>query len=313
VTHRFGKALLPFADVAMTGTFAGDIERLSLDAALPGLRRLELTHGSVFRGAIRHQKQRSGSGLPAMVSFKGGMEELIETLARDRTIRFRSEVTAIVREADGWRLQTLTDEYRATRVVLAVHINPALSILDRLSPAPRRSVAEAVIYNVVFGFGAGADIPFGFGYLAPKVENRFALGALFPTHMFPDRAPKGIQTLEVLVGGTRNPEHLTLDDDTLVQAALADVRQLIRLPEQPLFTRLLKPTIGIPQLEIGHQALLDYRARMEKEHPGLFICGFGWEGIGTNEMIKMAGQTVAAITNPSSRSNEPAAVKGVYF
>jgi oxygen-dependent protoporphyrinogen oxidase len=52
VEHRFGKKLLPFADAVFTGTYAGDIERLKLEAVMPGLHTLEQTHGSVLKGAF---------------------------------------------------------------------------------------------------------------------------------------------------------------------------------------------------------------------------------------------------------------------
>ena len=106
------------------------------------------------------------------------------------------------------------------------------------------------------GFGESAEIPFGFGYLAPEQEKRFALGALFSTHMFPGRAPKGHMLLEALVGGRRHPEKLELDDDVLIQKAYADLRQLIHLPDPPVFTKVLRSDHGIPQLEIGYPGLL---------------------------------------------------------
>jgi oxygen-dependent protoporphyrinogen oxidase len=42
--YRFGPALLPFADAVFTGTYAGDIARLKIDAVMPGVRELERQH-----------------------------------------------------------------------------------------------------------------------------------------------------------------------------------------------------------------------------------------------------------------------------
>ncbi|MCI5146949.1 MAG: protoporphyrinogen oxidase, partial [Candidatus Electrothrix sp. AR3] len=50
IEHRFGKALLPFADAVFTGTWAGDIDRLKLAAVMPGLHMMEQDHGSVLKG-----------------------------------------------------------------------------------------------------------------------------------------------------------------------------------------------------------------------------------------------------------------------
>ena len=288
--YRFGRAMIPFADIAMTGTYAGDINRLSIDAAMPGLRRLELESGSVFKGAIKLRKKKK-SGMPSMISFEQGLERLTEKLTEFKHIIFKSPVTEIAMKGAEWSVKSETKKYSARKIVLALHINQALPLMESLSPPPKRSVAEAKIINIVMGFGDEAEIPFGFGYLTPESEKRFALGALFSTHMFPGRAPGCLNSLEVLTGGIRNPKTLELDDSELINRAYRDLKQLIRLPKPPVFTNVLRPLVGIPQLEIGHLELIKYRDQLEKLQPGLCICGFGWEGIGMNEMIKHARVT----------------------
>ncbi|MBU3914977.1 protoporphyrinogen oxidase [bacterium] len=310
--HRFGKAMLPFADVVMTGTFAGDIEKLSIDAAMPGLRHLELTAGSVFRGAIKAQKGKIRSGMPSMISFKNGVEHLINRLVEDKTIEFNSHVEEIIKNESGWIIKAGEKEFQAKQLVLALHINQALPILNRISPAPHLSVPEARIFNVVMGFGPEAEIPFGFGFLAPKTEKRFVLGTLFPSHMFPGRAPQKTMTLEALVGGIRNPEHFKLDDSELIEKAYNDIKKLIKLPKPPVFSKVLRTPTGIPQLEIGHHAFQTYRDRLENEQSGLHICGFGWDGIGTNDMIKHARLTARNLIEGKPEAKDQPKAKGIY-
>ncbi len=240
--YRFGKAMLPIADIVQGGQYAGDVEKLSIDAAMPGLRNLELTTGSVFRGAINAQKNKQRSGMPSMISFENGVEHLINKLVENKTIEFNSQVEDIIKDESGWTVKTGEEIFQAKQMVLALHINRALPILNRISPAPKQSIRESRIFNVVMGFGPEAEIPFGFGFLAPKEENRFVLGALFPTHMFPDRAPQSTMALEALVGGVRNPEYLEMDDNELVEKAYQDIKQLIKLPKPPIFTKVLRTT-----------------------------------------------------------------------
>jgi oxygen-dependent protoporphyrinogen oxidase len=165
---------------------------------------------------------------------------------------------------------------------------------------------------VVLGFTDMAKIPFGFGFLAPEQEKRFVLGALFSTHMFPGRAPAGHVMLEALVGGRRHPEKLDLSDAELISRSYEDLKLLIDLPEPPCFTKVLRPAHGIPQLEIGYPKLLAWRNLLAKQNRGLHICGFGWEGIGINDMTKAAQQVAKAIASGSSKHGETG-VKGVYF
>jgi len=327
VRHRFGKALLPFADAVFTGTYAGDINRLVMDAVMPGLRALEQEHGSVLRGLLQKRKagKKAGKpkgkgGLPAMTSFSTGMARLPQALAAgpplSRDILYRTEVTRIIPGTGRWGVRTRQQDLRCRHLVLALPVNQTLALLDpvtAVSPPPLDCLPEARIATIALGFTDQAKIPFGFGYLAPEQEQRFALGALFSSHMFPGRAPQGHVLLEALVGGRRHPERLELDDDELVGRVCEDLRQLIDLPHDPCYARVMRPRAGIPQLEAGYPAMLGWRDQVLAAHPCLHVCGFGWQGIGINDMTKAARKVADDILAGTREETEETEVKGVYF
>ncbi len=325
VRHRFGAALLPFADAVFTGTYAGDIGRLRIDAVMAGVRDLEREHGSVIRGLWKRQREKrkegkaKRSGLPAMTSFASGMVRLPQGLAArlqvNREIMYNTEVRELVREEGSWRVLTRRNEFTARHLVLALPVNAALALLagvGDLAPPPMARIPEARIATVALGFSGAAKIPFGFGYLAPESEHRFALGALFSSHMFPGRAPMGHQLLEALVGGRRHPERLELTDGELIERVHDDLRQLMELPEAPGYARVLRPGAGIPQLEEGYPALLAWRNALEADTGNLHICGFGWKGIGINDMTKEAWKVARRILSQRLEEEENQ-VKGIYF
>ncbi len=323
VARRFGKALLPFADAVFTGTYAGDVERLAIDAVMPGVRELERLHGSVIRGAIGKMRAarkagKASKGLPAMISFNEGMAMLPTRLAAECAARgeivYGNGVSGAEQHSEGWEVRAEQDRVRCRHLVLALPVNRCLEIVRKALPAnppPLAAIPEARILSVLLGFGAEARIPFGFGYLAPERERRFALGALFSSHMFPGRAPAGGQLVEALVGGRRHPERLALDDATLVGKVIEDLGQLMELPP-PCFTAVLRPRAGIPQLEAGYTDLLTWRRRLHADHPDLHLSGFGWKGIGHNDMIKEARRIAGAICSQTA-APEHTEVKGVYF
>ncbi len=327
VEHRFGPALLPYVDAVFTGTYAGDLNRLVIDGVMPGVRRLEMNQGSVIRGLITKMRQagqdRTASGakkkgLPAMTSFPGGMGRLPEKLAASlqpgRDLMLNCGVLALHKSQAGWEIETDLGTYQATNLVLAVPINASLNLLRTfISTMPQQAVPEAKIVTIALGFGPGSTLPPGFGYLAPEQAGRFCLGALFSSNMFPARAPQDHILLEALVGGRRHPERLDLDDTTLIRRALEDLRALLPLQGEPVYARVLRPKGGIPQLEAGYPALLHWRDQVMEEHKGLFIHGFGWEGIGLNDMFKGAIRVADAIRAKTGSRQEEAAVKGIYF
>jgi oxygen-dependent protoporphyrinogen oxidase len=321
--YRFGKSLLPFVDAVLTGTYAGDFNRLSIDATFPGIRQLELDNGSVIKGLLQKRKQAkknsqsaSKKRLPAMVSFPQGMGRLPEILAENKALLLNSPVHSISKKEDLWQVNSAAGQLESKNVVLALSVNQSLDLLsgaDGLegTTSPVSSIPEANIVTVVLGFTKTAEIPYGFGFLAPEQEKRFILGALFSTHMFPGRAPAGHVMLEALVGGRRHPEKLELSDEELIRNSYEDLKQLITLPEPPCFTKVLRPAHGIPQLELGYPKLLAWRNLLAEKNKGLHICGFGWEGIGINDMTKSARQLARTIvgTATSGEADE----KGVYF
>ena len=324
VEHRFGKALLPYVDAVFTGTYAGDLERLVIDAVMPGARKIEKEHGSLIYGLLKKMKAAKKNnrgekkGLPSMTSFPTGMgrlaERLYENLSIDE-IQLNCSVKSISRDDDGcWKVETEEESYECRNLALALPVNASLALLENIVTPPMASIPEARINTIAMGFGAEASLPPGFGYLTPEQEKRFCLGALFSSNMFPGRTPKDHILLEALVGGRRHPERLQLDDDTLIREAYQDLKQLLNLPKPPTFARVLRPQGGIPQLEKGYPALLKWRNNMMKEEKGLYVTGFGWEGIGLNDMIKTAFRVSEAIKQGEQDGGEEnAEVKKVYF
>lgn len=326
INHRFGPALLPFVDAVYTGTYAGDFNRLTIDSVMPGVRALEKEYGSVIRGLVTKMlkkktaangKEKATFTMPAMTSFPSGMqrlpERLAENLTRGQDLHCNTKVTSIQKDATGWQVLTTNGTFRAKNVVFALPINASLKILGQIDPnLPEKSIPETWIATVVFGFDDGVKLPPGFGYLTPEQEQRFTLGSLFSSNMFPGRAPKGHIVFETLVGGRRHPERLELDDKTLTQKAFADVQNILKLQKDPAYTTVLRSGGGIPQLERNYPQLLAWREKFLAEHPELQIIGFGWEGIGLNDMMKCAVRAADAVLS-SSTTKHGVDIKGVYF
>ncbi|WP_457575264.1 protoporphyrinogen oxidase [Desulfomarina sp.] len=323
IHHRFGPALLPYVDAVFTGTYAGDCDRLTIDSVMPGVRRLERETGSVLRGLFKKmregkKKKRGSLQLPAMISFSNGMQQLPEQLTKElqqgKELKTDCRATAIKKEGKNWHVKTEKETFSAKNLVLALPVNKALQLLRPISPpCPLNSIPEAKIASVVFGFTNETKLPPGFGYLIPECEKRFTLGSLFSSNMFPGRAPENHILFETLVGGRRHPERLELDDSTLISRAFDDTRTILKIRNEPVFTDVLRPRSSIPQLERGYPALLKWRSTLLSSLPGLHICGFGWEGIGINDMIKNGCRVGEAILTRDSVTATAAEVKGIYF
>jgi oxygen-dependent protoporphyrinogen oxidase len=328
-SHRFGPALLPYIDAVFTGTYAGDFDKLTIDSVMPGVRALEKEHGSVLRGLFTKMRQKQKTegkknkkdkkfNMPAMTSFPAGMQRLPDKLAENlksgRDLLPGTTVTAVTPHKNGWKVVSSKGSFYAKNVVFALPINAALTLLSNIDPLlPVKSVPETWISTAVFGFKNDVRVPPGFGFLTPEQEQRFTLGTLFSSNMFPGRAPEGHIVFETLIGGRRHPDRLELDDRTLTRKAFEDVREILQLTGEPVYTSVLRSGGSIPQLERGYPQLLAWREKFLETHSGLQICGFGWEGIGLNDMMRCASHAAETILSASGNTKRDAELKGVYF
>lgn len=327
INHRFGPALLPYLDAVYTGTYAGDFDRLTIDSVMPGVRAIEKEYGSVLYGLfceMRKKKKSRPKGestalqMPAMTSFPKGMvrlpERLSENLQRGENLLLGTTVLSVKPQEKTWHIDTTAGSFTAENVIFALPINESLKMLSKIdNDIPEKAVPETWLATVVFGFTERNQLPPGFGYLTPECEKRFTLGSLFSSNMFPNRAPDGHIVFETLIGGRRHPERVCLDDRELSRRALDDVSEILNIREQPVYTTVLRSNGGIPQLEKNYPALLKWRENFQTHHRGVQICGFGWDGIGLNDMMKHATKAADAILSGPSGSGDEPEVKGVYF
>ena len=98
--------------------------------------------------------------------------------------------------------------------------------------------------------------------------------------------------------------------DEMIARALADVRGLMRLPKEPRLAHVLRTPAGIPQAEDGYLRLLEWRERLAASEPRLHLLGFGWQGIGINEMIREAKKLALRLAAGAAPADAP--LKGIY-
>jgi oxygen-dependent protoporphyrinogen oxidase len=126
----------------------------------------------------------------------------------------------------------------------------------------------------------------GFGALVPAREQRTFLGVLFSSTLFAGRAPDGHVALTIFAGGTRQPETARLATPVLLNRVMPDLRELLGITGDPVFTHHTFWPKAIPQYNIGHERFLEPLTRCEIQYPGLFIGGNSRDGISLPDCIK---------------------------
>jgi oxygen-dependent protoporphyrinogen oxidase len=278
VSRRLGReALERLADPFQQGIFAGDPERLSVDHAFPGLRAMEAEHGSLLRAAVR-----GGGARRLMRSFPSGIAELTATLAAQLPggVRTGVAVQAARPDGDGWQVQLDDGSHLAARELLLAVPPRRLGMLrveDQLNRALENltTMPSASLATVALGYSR-SDVAHplnGLGVLIPHSECRKALGILFSSSTFPDRAPEGHVLLTVLIGGVRQEALVRQSDAALTEIARHEAATLLGALGTPVLSIVSRWPAAIPQLELGHGRRMDAAVAIEQRYRGLALAG----------------------------------------
>ena len=313
VVRRFNQECLDHAiDALVAGIYAGDPYKLSLPHAFPKLKALEDNYGSMIKGQIFGARDRRKSGEVAKdrapkFSFDEGLQVLTDTLAAQlgESLKLNTPVTALTRTGDGWRVTSAgsTAEFGA---VLYCGTAYRLAEMKIAAPTPvDLSAFSEIIYppvaSVVLGFRR-EDVTHpcdGFGMLIPKIEGFKSLGTIFSSALFPDRAPAGHVTLTSYIGGMRYPELALMPPDQIVELVLADLRRLLGVKGNPVFTHTKTWPKAIPQYNVGYGKFKSLLAEIEAKAPGLFFAGCYRDGVSLGDSIVSGVNVAERISNAS--------------
>lgn len=307
VRRRFNQEVLDYiVNPFIAGVFAGDPEQLSVRHAIPKLHALERTHGSVMKALVQMMKARRQAGpeLGSVISFRAGLQELPDALGRELSsaVRLRAPVTQLRSGPRGW---TVGAAFQTPELFDAVvYAAPAYSLdeidLD-LVAAERLSTLSSILHPPVAVLALGfrreqvAHPLDGFGFLTPEVERRRVLGVIFSSALFPDRAPAGHVMLTAFVGGTRDPDFVQADPQTLTARVLDDLRPLLGTRGEPAFRAVQVWPKAIPQYVLGYGRFKEIADDVERRNPGLVLAGTYRDGVSLGDAIGSGEQAAARV------------------
>ncbi|MCF7818171.1 MAG: protoporphyrinogen oxidase [Kiritimatiellales bacterium] len=299
VLRRLGREFLDYAiNPFVGGVYAGDPAKLSTALAFPKLYALEQKYGSLIKGAFKGAKERKKRAEVAskdarMFTFDDGMEVLPKQLAAKLggAVQLNCPVAGIEKLQSG-RWQVNGEEYTDVLLAIPAHALPKLNAPFDLSLFSDIYYPPVASLSLGFGINQFTHPLNGFGMLIPKVENRYALGALFPSSIFADRAPPGMTLLTVFIGGSMAPEKALQNEGEMVASALKDLEDLLGLTGAPDYKRLSVYPQAIPQYVLGYERFLDRMKQIETAEPGIHFVGHYRDGISVGNSI-LSGIDVA--------------------
>ncbi len=324
IRRRFGEeALLKLAEPLLAGIHNSESERQSLLATFPRLREIERQYGSLIRGMRAGGRKTKDQGRKsqfesanspsvlspqssvlrsAFVTLRGGIGALAESLVRALDGRLISGLGVAALDYDPaaarpYRVRLEDGEILdADAVVLTAPSFVAADLVDRFQPelaAGLRRIRYVTTGTVSLAYAKreiGAPLD-GYGLVIPRTERRRINAVTISSAKFTHRAPDDAVLLRVFVGGSRNPDVAELDDAPLLELARAELRDILGIQAEPLWSRIYRWPLANPQYDVGHLAHID---ALEALCPaGLYLAGSAYRGVGIPDCARQ-GHAVAA-------------------
>ena len=306
VRRRLGtEAFTRIAQPMIGGIYTSDAENLSLKSTFPRFLEMEKTHGSIIK-ALRAQKKQaaetsqdtSGARYSLFLSFKSGMQTLVDTLveAVSSSIRLNARVEQIQEDIDGIGWQVLLDTGETLNSELLCIALPAIqtgALIQNVSSALATKLstipyASSATINLAFRRPDITHPLDGMGFVVPATENLSIIGCSFSSIKFENRAPEEHVLLRAFIG---EPTSKRAEAD-LMQLCQTDLTPLLGIKEAPRFTTVNKHTQAMAQYQVGHQEVVNDIERLTSKLQGLALAGNGYHGIGIPDCIR-SGEAAA--------------------
>jgi protoporphyrinogen/coproporphyrinogen III oxidase len=294
VRRRLGAEMLDkLGEPLLGGVFNGDPEQQSMAATFPQFQQMEREYGSLIRGAIKSQRERTTNEKPPFISFKTGTHELVDKLVEQLhgNLYLNTAVSDIQRLAhDQYRIITVDGTtFEADVIILATPAPITAKLLQKINPEAARHISTITYSSVGTGYMAfkQEDVPHalnGFGVVIPGSERRPLDGFTWTSSKWNDRAPAGHVLIRVFFGGPRTRETMQFDDDKLLSVIRAELKSIFGISAAPLFERVFRWHDAYPQYNLGH--LERVSAAEAALPPHILIAGSAYRGVGVPDCVR---------------------------
>jgi oxygen-dependent protoporphyrinogen oxidase len=297
VVDHFGQESLDYlAEPLLSGVYGGDPHDMSVVSVLAPFVEMEKKYGSLARAVLK-SPTAPGSGGSLFRTLKGGLGVLTEKLSQGLAVR-HGQAQTIERNGTGFRVRIDGSWMDASSVILACPAWAAAGLVKPLDDSLSgllsgvlytSSCTVALCYDAATFDGQRA----GHGFLIPRVERARMAACTFVGSKFDHRTPGDRILLRCFFGGSGDDAVLDESDETLVAMAREELRAILGLTVEPLFTSISRCPRSMAQYSVGHSVRWKEMQGRIAAIPGLYLAGNGYTGIGIPDCIRM-GRAAAA-------------------
>ncbi|MEM9409738.1 MAG: protoporphyrinogen oxidase [Planctomycetota bacterium] len=305
----------------VAGIYSAKAEELSIQATLKRFVDMEREHGSLIRAAQlkkrknKFDRESSGARYGMFLSFKNGIGSLVDRLVdelqnQNVTMTIGQPIRAIQPiDVSRWRLDGGRGFQREVDgVIVAVNSQVASQLLPE-SMVQTKEKLETITMGSLIVVSIATDhesfvneIPKGFGFVVPEIENRDLIACSFSSNKFDNRAGQRKFLMRAFLGGRRVNDFLHLEDRDLVSKVVKDLGELVGFkPTDKTEFRVTRWENCMPQYKVGHLELVATIKEHLAKTPRIQLAGCSYDGVGIPACIesgKIAAKKILAAIKP---------------
>lgn len=312
---RLGDELVDIiASPLLAGIHAGDIDRMSLEATMPVLKKLHLEHRSLLLGAMTLVRQAPPSTTvstptkPVFINLRLGLQQLIETLVARLTglvqLELNTRAVAIQKTQSGKYLIRVMHNgvERPLEADAVIATTPAFVTADLVAHLPLntnslRALRYASTATVSFGYKR-SPLPPDFsssGFLIPRDEGTIITACTVVSNKWSHAARTGNTLIRCYVGRDGAEEALAWDDGMLVAEVAKDLRKSLGVDATADFVEVKRWPKSMPQYDVNHLNRVQEIEDDLASSPGLALAGAAYRGMGIPDCIHDATRAAKLI------------------
>ncbi|WP_110114368.1 protoporphyrinogen oxidase [Bacillus sp. CGMCC 1.16541] len=292
----------------LSGIYAGDIDRLSLNATFPQFLHAEQKHRSLIVGM---KKQRALQPKPMGEQKKKGMfltlttglqslVEAIEAQLTPQSVLKGTRVEHIKKIDEGFTLTLNNGKViEADSVIVTSPHQAAQSMLAHYEMfEPFQNMPSTSVATIAMAFPEEAikqDID-GTGFVVSRNSDYTITACTWTHRKWPHTTPKGKVLLRCYVGKAGDEAIVDQSDDEIMKVVLDDLNKIMNIDTTPEFYIVTRWKEAMPQYTVGHKERLEVLSQqLQSELKGLYLAGSSYEGLGLPDCIDQGEEAVKKV------------------
>ncbi|MER1985628.1 MAG: protoporphyrinogen oxidase [Solibacillus sp.] len=304
--RRFGPEVVEnLVEPVLAGTFAGDVDHLSMKSMFPQVYQLEQEYRSLIVGM-----KKTGKGIYAIddhpgelhyETFRNGLETLIEALEQQLepgTILKAMKVESVEQLANGQVIiyTNNSEALKADHVIMTTPFNVVKNVFqdsEAIRTLPKMNYATIATVTMAFEKGQIDKYKDANNFFVSRNSDLAITTCTWSNHKWNDVAPDDCDLLRVYIGRVGDESIVELSDSEIEKIVMQDLKRAIKLKNEPFYTVVTRWKESMPQYTIGHEERMKVlQEQFLKEYPQVQLVGSSYRGISVPNCVAQ-GQEAA--------------------